>query len=121
MKLAQKNAGGNRTKHVDIKYHIVAGHLSVRHRNVKYCSTSEITVDSLTELLPTILCQRHRNYCGPNQARKQVILPTADKGGVLELTGAARLLLEINYSLFNAHDWIWEVIYNVSNLFDINL
>ena len=58
IKMAKNDASGNRTKHIDIKYHIVRDLVADQSISLRYCPTEEMTADILTKPLGRVAFSR---------------------------------------------------------------
>lgn len=84
IKIAKYDASGNRTRHIDIKYHLVWDHITEKRLFTEYCPTSEMAVDIFTKQLMIQLFHRFVHING----MKQLEAPQEihDWGGVLTKT-----------------------------------
>lgn len=64
IRMAKNDISGNRTKHIDIKYHLVRDLLRENHFALKYCASAEMTADIFTKPLDKTLYERFRAKMG---------------------------------------------------------
>lgn len=64
IKMAKNDTSGDRTKHIDMKYHSVRKLLQENQFEFKYCPGTEVTVDFLTKPLGPQLFHKFRIELG---------------------------------------------------------
>lgn len=68
IKMAKNDASGNRTKHIDIKYHLVRDLLNEGKFKLSYCPSNDMVADILTKPLAKVLFQKHYSSLGLQNA-----------------------------------------------------
>ena len=76
LKMLESNKGGNRTKHIDVKYHYVRDIMEKREMKFEYCSTELMLADILTKPLNSVRLSSLAKTIG--------IMNLNDREGVLE-------------------------------------
>lgn len=64
IKMAKNNASGNRTKHINICFHLVRNIIKKKKIATRYCPTTEMVADILSEPIAKILIERFRRLMG---------------------------------------------------------
>lgn len=64
IKMAKNDASSSRTKHIDIKYHLVRDMLQEKKFILQYCPTTEMVADPLTKPVERVLFEKHRSSMG---------------------------------------------------------
>jgi len=59
IRMAKNDISGNRTKHIDIKHHMVRELLNDNQFELRYCPTAEMAADILTKPLQRVLLEKH--------------------------------------------------------------
>lgn len=69
IKMAKNDSSGSRTKHIDIRYHLIRELLSQRKFSLAFCPTAEMAADILTKPLSRVLFERFRAHLGVGAIR----------------------------------------------------
>lgn len=64
IKMAQNDASSSRTKHIDIRYHLVRDLLQKKKFSITYCPTQNMIADALTKPLQRVAFEKFRNALG---------------------------------------------------------
>ena len=64
IKMAKNDMSSTRTKHIDIKYHLVRDMVHEKRIALEYVPTTEMVADVLTKPLDRVLFERHIRSMG---------------------------------------------------------